>query len=144
MELLLLSFLVDGAEEHTAGLNAHHGPGRQIRNGDAGLADQVFRLIIGVDSAQNRPILAAAVVQSELQELLGLLHRLAIQHLNGTEIRLGEGVEIRLILEQRLNDHIGKVDLLRLGGRFGAASVGAASAFSSFFGMSSGFMVGNT
>ena len=54
-----------------------HGPGRQIGDGDAGLADQLFRLIEGVDSAQNRPILARTIIKRKLQELFGLLHRLA-------------------------------------------------------------------
>ena len=66
MELFLLTFLVDGAEEHTAGFDAHHGPGRQIRDSDAGLADELFRLIKCVNTAQNRPILARTVIQSEL------------------------------------------------------------------------------
>ena len=73
MKLFFLPFLMDGTEKHTAGFDAHHGPGRQIGDGDAGLADQLIRLIIGVNTAQNRPILAAAVIQSELQELLGFL-----------------------------------------------------------------------
>ena len=47
MKFFFLPFLVDGAEEHTAGFDAHHGSGRQIRDGDAGLADQLLRLIIG-------------------------------------------------------------------------------------------------
>ena len=70
MELFLLPFLIDGAEKHTAGFNTHHGSRRQIRNGDAGLPNELFRLIIGVNTAQNCPILAGTVVQSELQELL--------------------------------------------------------------------------
>ena len=77
MELFLLPFLVGGAEGHAAGVDAHHGSWRQIRDGDAGLADQLFRLIKGVDSAQNRPILAGTVVQSELKQFFGLFHRLA-------------------------------------------------------------------
>ena len=51
MELFFLPFLVDGAEEHTAGFDAHHGSRRKIRDGDAGLSDQLFRLIKGVNTA---------------------------------------------------------------------------------------------
>ncbi len=98
MELFLLPFLMDGAEKHAAGVDAHYGSRRQIRNGDAGLADQLFRLIIGVDSALNRPILTRTIIKRKLQELFGLLHGLAVQHLHGAEIRLGEGVKIDLIL----------------------------------------------
>ena len=43
--------LVDSGKQHTAGFDAHHFPGRKIRDGDAGLADQLFRLIIGVNTA---------------------------------------------------------------------------------------------
>ncbi len=42
MELFLLPFPMDGAEEHAAGVNAHHGAGRQVRDGDAGFADQLL------------------------------------------------------------------------------------------------------
>ena len=70
MELFLLPFLVDGAEEHTAGFDAHHGPGRQVRDGDAGLADELFRFVVFMDTGQDGPRRIRSVVQSELQELL--------------------------------------------------------------------------
>ena len=38
MQLFFAVFLVHGGDEHTAGINAHHRAGRQIRDGDAGLA----------------------------------------------------------------------------------------------------------
>ena len=66
MELFLLAFLVDGADQHAAALDAHHGSGWQIHDGDAGLSDELFRLIIGVNTAQNRPFFSATVIQSEL------------------------------------------------------------------------------
>ena len=74
MELFLLPFLVDGAEERAAGFDAHHGSGRQIRDGDAGLADQLFRLIIGVDSAQNRPILAGTIIKRTMKAIPSIIN----------------------------------------------------------------------
>ena len=66
MELFLAVFVMHGGDQHTAGINAHHRAGRQVRNGDAGLSNQLFRLIILVNSAQNDPIYAGSVVQNEL------------------------------------------------------------------------------
>ena len=51
MKLLFAVFVVNGGNEHTAGINAHHRTGRKIRDGDAGLADQIFGLIISMNSA---------------------------------------------------------------------------------------------
>ena len=94
MEPLVTVLLVDSRDQHTLGINAHHLSGRQVHDGDGRLADQLFRLIIFMDAAQNHAIRALAVIQSELQQLLGLLHRFAGQDLHGTEIALGEGVKI--------------------------------------------------
>ena len=55
MKLLLFAFLMNGGDEHTARIDTHHLARRQIRDGDAGLADELFRLIISMDTAQNRP-----------------------------------------------------------------------------------------
>ena len=124
MEFFFLAFLVNGGDQHAAALDAHHGSGGQIHDGDAGLADEGLGLIEGVDAAENRAGGAGAVVQGELQQLLGLLHGLAVQNLHSPEIGLGEGLEIHLIGEQRLNDHVGEVDDL-LCGRCGGGRLGS-------------------
>ena len=123
VELLLAVFLVHGGDEHTAGLDAHHGPGREIGDCNAGLSNQLLRLIIFVDAGEDHPIRAGAVVQNELQELLGLLHGFAFLDLHGTEIGLGEGVEIHQVGEQRFDLHVGEVDLL-LHDRGGGSGLG--------------------
>ena len=123
MQPFLTVFLVHGGDEHTAGLDAHHGPGREVRDGDAGLAYQLLRLIILVDAGEDHPVRAGAVVQNELQELLGLLHGLAFLDLHGPEIGLGEGVEIHQVGEQRFDLHVGEVDLL-LHDRGGGSGLG--------------------
>ena len=123
MQLFFTVFVMHGGDEHTAGLDAHHGPGREVRDGDAGLAYQLLRLIILVDAGEDHPIRAGAVVQNELQELLGLLHGLAFLNLHGTEIALGEGVKIHQVGEQRFDLHVGEVDLL-LHDRGGGSGLG--------------------
>ncbi len=123
MELFFAFFFVNSGEQHTAGINAHHGPGRQVRDSDAGLAHQLLRLIILVDAGEDHPIRAGAVVQNELQELLGLLHGLAFLDLHGPEIGLGEGVKIHQVGEQRFDLHVGEVDLL-LHDRGGGSGLG--------------------
>ena len=92
MELFFSLFLMNGGNQHSAGINAHHGTGRQIGDGKQRLAYQLFRLVIGVNAAQNDPIHTGSVVQSELQQLLGLLDSFAFLDLYGTEIGLGEGL----------------------------------------------------
>ena len=42
--------LVEGGEEHAAGFHAHHGPGRQVRDGNTGLADELLRLVESVNA----------------------------------------------------------------------------------------------
>ena len=84
--------MMHGGNQHTAGLDAHHGSGGQVGNGEKGLANQFFRLVIGMNSAQNGAFHTGSVVQSELQQLLGLLDSFVFLDLYGTEIGLGEGL----------------------------------------------------
>ena len=53
MQLLLAFLGVDGRKEHTARFDAHHGSGRQIGDGNESLADQLFRLIVSMDAAED-------------------------------------------------------------------------------------------
>ena len=66
MQSFLAVFVVDGGDQHTAGINTHHRARREIRDGDAGLAHKLLRLIILVNAAQDDAILASTVVQNEL------------------------------------------------------------------------------
>ena len=112
--------VMHGGDQHAAGIDAHHGSRRQVGDGDAGLAHQLLRLVVLVDAAEDHPVLSAAVVQGELQKLLALLHGLAGLHLHRPEIGLAEGLKIHEVTEQRLDLHLGEVDLLlRLGGSLG-------------------------
>ena len=51
-----------------------------------------------------------SVIQDELQKLLGLRYSLALQNLNGAEIRLAEGLKINEILEQRFDLNLAEVN----------------------------------
>ena len=124
MQLFLAVFVMDGRDEHTAGVDAHHGAGREIGDGDADLAHQFLRLIILMNAAQDDAILAGTVVERELEQLLRLLHGFAGLDLHSTEIALGEGVKIHEIGKQRLDLHIGKIDLLLHCGRCGLGRFG--------------------
>ena len=69
MEPLLLAFLMQGGDQHSAGIDAHHFARRQVDDRDACLADQLFRLIVFPDPAEDHPFFGASVIQQELQKL---------------------------------------------------------------------------
>ena len=126
VQLLFALFVMHGGDEHTAGIDAHHRSGGQVGDGEKGLADQLFGLIIGMNTGENHPICARSIVQDELQELLGLLHGLALLDLHSTEVGLAKGFKVYVVREQRLDLHLGEVDFLfnygdgrsGLGGKF--------------------------
>ena len=97
--------LVHGGDQHAAGGNSHHLPRRQVQDGDGRLADQLLRLVVLVDAGEDDAVRAAAVVQGELQQLVGLLHRLAVLDLHGAEIGLQKRIEVYLVLHIGLQLH---------------------------------------
>ena len=117
MQLFFAVFVMHGGDQHTAGIDAHHGTGRQGGDGHTGFAHQLLRLIVVVNAAQNDAVGTGAVIQHELQQLLALLDGLTLLDLHGTKIALGEGVKVHKVGEQRLDLHFGEVDLLRHNGR---------------------------
>lgn len=112
MELLHALLMMDRGDDHAAGVDPHHLPGRKVRDGDEGLAQQLLRLIGVVDAAQDHPVGAGAVVQNELQQLLALGHSGAVLDLDGPEVGLGKGLKVHEILEEGLDLHLGEIDLL--------------------------------
>ena len=102
--------LVHCRKEHAAGVDSHHGSRRQIRDGNQGLADQLFRLIVSMNTGEDHAVCACSVIQDKLQELLGLRNGRAFFHLYRPEIGLAEGVKVHLLLKERLNLHIGEVN----------------------------------
>ncbi len=112
IQLFLAVFLVDRGEQHAAGFNAHHRTRGEIHNRHTRLTDQLFRLVERVNAGQDRARFAGAVVQRELQELLGLRDCFAVQNLDRAEIGLAEGLKIHEVLEQRFDLDFAEVDLL--------------------------------
>ena len=127
MELFFAVFMMHGGDEHTAGIDTHHRARREVRDSDAGLAYQLLRLIILVNSGEDDTVGAGAVVEDELQELLALLHRLAGLDLHGAEVGLAECVEVDIVGKERLDLHLGEVDLLLRGGSGGSDLGGGRS-----------------
>ena len=95
MQLFFAVFVMHGGDEHTAGVDAHHGPRREVRDGDAGLAHERFRLVILMNAAQDDAILAGTVVERELEQLFRLLHGFAGLDLHSPEIGLAERVKVQ-------------------------------------------------
>ena len=137
MELFSAFLVVNSRDQHAAGVDAHHGSGRQIHDGDAGFSDQFFRLVVFVNAGKNDSIGASSVIQDKFQEFFGLFDRFAGLDLDGAEIGFRERLEVHKVLEQRLNFDLGEVTS-SFAGAAGAASALAAS----FLGRSSGFIVG--
>ena len=52
-KFFFFSDVMNGGEEHTAGLNTHHRSRREIDDSDAGLADELFRLVVSVDAGKD-------------------------------------------------------------------------------------------
>ena len=63
IQALVTVLLMNSGDQHTLGINAHHFSGRQVHDGDGRLSNQLFRLIIFMDAAQNHAIRALAVIQ---------------------------------------------------------------------------------
>ena len=66
VQLLFAVLLAYCGQQHTTGLNAHHGSGGQVGDGDQCLSNQFFRLIVSVDTGEDGAVGAGAVIQSEL------------------------------------------------------------------------------
>ena len=111
MQFLFAFLRVNGRNQHTAGLNAHHLSGRKVGDCNQGLSDQLFRLVECVDSAENRTICACSVIKCELKKLLGLRYGNTIFNLYSSEIRLAECIEINFFLKKRLNFYVAEIDL---------------------------------
>ena len=102
VESLLPINMVNGGNEHAAGIDAHHLARGQVDDGNGGLADKILGLIIVVDAGEDDAVGAGAVIEHELQKLLALGHGGAFLDLDRAVVRLGKGVEIDLLFEDRL------------------------------------------
>ena len=101
-----------GGEQHTAALETHHLARRQVDDGDQRLANELLRLVPLVDAGEDLAVGAGAVVKCEAQQLIALLHGFAGFDLDDAEVGSAEGVEIDLLLRQRLGLQRGERGLL--------------------------------
>lgn len=70
VEFLHAQLVVHSADDHAAGVDSHHLAGRQVGNGDQGLAHQLLRLIGLMDAAQDHTVSAGAVVSTNFSSFL--------------------------------------------------------------------------
>ena len=110
MQLFSAFLVVNSRDQHAAGVDAHHGSGRQIHDGNARFADELFRFVVFVDTGKNDSVGAGSVIQYEFQEFFGLFDRFAGFDLDGAEVGFRERLEIDKVLKQRLNFDLGEVD----------------------------------
>ena len=75
-----------GGKQHTAGLDTHHLARRKVDDRNERLADELFGLVVRMDTGQDDAVGIGAVIERELQQLLGLRHGDAFLHLNSAEV----------------------------------------------------------
>ena len=72
VELFFAFFCVGSGEEHTVTLNTHHDSRREVGDRNQGLADELFRLVISVNTGENGAII---LTESKLNVKLIQNHR---------------------------------------------------------------------
>lgn len=121
VQVFFAVFLVDGADDHAAAVDAHHFAWWQVGDGDEGLADEFLWFVVFVDAGEDGSVFAGSVVEGELEELFALWHGFAVENFDGAEVALGEGFEVNAVLEEWLDlyaceiDGLGLLGLRRLG-----------------------------
>lgn len=58
MEIFFAVFLVDGADDHAFGVDAHHFLWWQVGDGDEGFADELFRFVVVVNAGKDGSVAA--------------------------------------------------------------------------------------
>ena len=114
MEIFFAVFLVDGADDHAAAVDAHHFAWWQVGDGDEGLADEFLWFVVFVDAGEDGSVFAGSVVQGELEELFTLWHGFAVENLDGAEVGFREGFEVDAVFEEWLDLYACEIDGLCL------------------------------
>lgn len=111
------SIEVEGREDHATTLDAHHFAGSEVGDEEHVLADQLLGLIVLGDTREDGAVRARSVVDGKLQELVALLHRVAVLDVTHTDVELLPLAEIDVRLDRcRLvvgSSLLGLVGLLR-------------------------------
>ena len=112
------SIEVEGREDHATTLDAHHFAGSKVGDEEHVLADQLLGLIVLGDTREDGAVRARSVVDGKLQELIALLHRVAVLDVTHTDVELLPLAEIDVRLDRcRLvvgSSLLGLVGLLRV------------------------------
>ena len=103
VQVFFAVFLVDGADDHAAAVDAHHFAWWQVGDGDQGLSNKFLWFVVFVDAGEDGAIFAGSVVEGELEELFALWHGFAVENFDGAEVALGEGFEVDAVLEEWLD-----------------------------------------
>ena len=114
MQVFFAVSLVDGADDHAAAVDAHHFAWWQVGDGDEGFADEFLWFVVFVDAGEDGSVFAGSVVEGELEELFALWHGFAVEHFDGAEVALTEGVEVDHVLEEGFDLYACEIDGLCL------------------------------
>lgn len=99
-------------KQHTTGLDTHHCSRWKVCDCDQSLSDQLFRLIISVNTRKDNSVCACSIIQCELKKLLRLWNGLTCLNLNCSEVTLAESIEIYCIPKERLYSYIAEINLV--------------------------------
>lgn len=114
MQVFFAVFLVDGADDHAAAVDAHHFAWWQVGDGDQGLSNKFLWLVVFADAGEDGAVAAAAVVEGELEELFALWHGFAVEDFDGAEVGFREGFEVDAVFEEWLDLYACEIDGLCL------------------------------
>ena len=117
MQVFFAVFLIDGADDHAAAVDAHHFAWWQVGDGDEGLADEFLWFVVFVDAGEDGSVFAGSVVEGELEELFALWHGFAVKDFDGAEVGFREGFEVNAVLEEWLDLYACEINGLGLLGR---------------------------
>ena len=84
-------------------LDAHHLAWRKIGNEENILADELFWFIIGSDAAEDGAVNARTIIDGELEELLRLLHLLAVLDVANADVHFFKRFKVNVFLQWRGN-----------------------------------------
>ena len=90
---------IHGRENHTLALDAHHLAGLEVGHEEHTLADEFLGIFVeGSNAGADGTVSTAAVIKSELQEFLRLLHFLTVLDESYADIEFFESFERNVLL----------------------------------------------
>ena len=114
MQLFFPFFMVYSTDQHTTRINSHHRTRGEIGDCKQGFPYQLLRLIVSMNSAQNRSICTRSIVKSELYELFRLLDSFTLKNFYSSKIGPAEGFKVNKVREKRFNFNLRKINFFGL------------------------------